>query len=398
MKILIATPILYDPTSPFNHLLRDILQGLLDAGHEVTRIVATESADDTSYTMGLDGIRYIPMLRKRSEKANIIQRYLSDTLTALRMAKAIKKADADILFEDVCYSSFWCVRVAKKKRMRVVSMLQDVWPDNAVQSRLISGNSLVYRYFEFWQRRVYTLSDRLICISDDIKAFIAQKGVSPDKIDVIYNWGYDDEPVNIPRVENAFLKKYTLDSQKFYAIYAGNIGRMQNVELIIAAAAHLREREDIRFLIIGDGVKADDIRAASADLPNVTMLPLQPSELATAIYSAADVNLIPLVEGGVKTALPSKTGVVLSCGRPAVFCFGDNSAFGDAVTAYGAGMTVSATDPTPLAEAIADLAARESNEPCDGATALFCDRFTRSVNVKRYEECITNNVETSGNG
>ena len=32
MKILIATPILYDPASPFNHLLRDILQGLLDAG------------------------------------------------------------------------------------------------------------------------------------------------------------------------------------------------------------------------------------------------------------------------------------------------------------------------------------------------------------------------------
>lgn len=389
MKILIATPILYDPTSPFNHLLKDILQGLLDAGHEVTRIVATESADDTAYKMGIDGIRYIPILRQKSEKANIIKRYLSDTLTALRMAKEIKKADADILFEDVCYSSFWCVRAAKRKRMQVVSMLQDVWPDNAVQSGLISDGSLIYRYFEFWQRRVYALSDRLICISDDIKAFIAQKGVSPDKIDVIYNWGYDDEPVNIPREENAFLKKYKLDPQTFYAIYAGNIGRMQNVELIIEAAARLRENEHIRFLIIGDGVKVEDIRTAAADLPNVTMLPLQPSELATAIYSAAGVNLIPLVEGGVKTALPSKTGVVLSCGRPAIFCFGDNSAFADTVAAYGAGMTVSATDPAPLAAAIAALAASENAEPCHGATALFSDRFTRSVNVKQYEKIIS---------
>ena len=398
MKILIATPILYDPTSPFNHLMRDILQGLLDAGHEVTRIVAAESADDTAYTMGLDGIRYIPILRKKSEKANIIKRYLTDTLTALRMAKAIKAADADVLFEDVCYSSFWCVRAAKKKRLQVVSMLQDVWPDNAVQSGLISEGSFIYRYFEYWQRKVYALSDRLICISDDIKAFIAQKGVSPDKIDVIYNWGYSDEPVNIPREDNAFLKKYELDPQTFYAIYAGNIGRMQNVELIIEAATRLREIEHIRFLIIGDGVKADEIRAAAADLPNVTMLPLQPSELAPAIYSAAGVNLIPLVEGGVKTALPSKTGVVLSCGRPAIFCFGDDSAFAAAVNEYGAGMTVSATDPAPLAAAIADLAANESEAPCHGATALFLDRFTRSVNVKRYEECITNNVEATGNG
>ncbi len=398
MKILIATPILYDPTSPFNHLLQDILQGLLDAGHEITRIVATESADDTAYTMGLDGIRYIPILRKKSEKANIIKRYVSDTLTALRMAKEIKKAEADILFEDVCYSSFWCVRAAKKKRMQVVSMLQDVWPDNAVQSGLISDGSLIYRYFEFWQRRVYALSDRLICISDDIKAFIAQKGVSPDKIDVIYNWGYDDKPVNIPCEENEFLGKYELDPQKFYAIYAGNIGRMQNVELIVAAAERLRERKDIRFLIIGDGVKVEDIRTAAANLPNVTMLPLQPSELATAIYSAAGVNLIPLVEGGVKTALPSKTGVVLSCGRPAIFCFGSDSAFAAAVNKYGAGMTVSATDPAPLAAAIADLAASENNQVCHGATALFSDCFTRSVNVKRYEECITNNVEATGNG
>lgn len=390
MKILIATPILYDPTSPFNHLLKDILQGLLDAGHEVTRIVATESADDTAYTMGLDGIRYIPILRKKSEKANIIQRYLTDTLTALRMARAIKKESADVLFEDVCYSSFWCVRAARKKRMRIVSMLQDVWPDNAVQSGLISDGSLIYRYFEFWQRRVYALSDRLICISDDIKSFIAQKSVSPHKIDVIYNWGYADEPVNIPREENAFLKKYELDPQKFYAVYAGNIGRMQNVELLVAAAERLREREDIHFLIIGDGVKAEDIRAAVAGLPNVTMLPLQPSTLATAIYSAAGVNLIPLVDGGVKTALPSKTGVVLSCGRPAIFCFGDNSAFADTVAAYGAGMTVSATDPAPLAAAIAALAASENAEPCHGATALFSDRFTRSVNVKRYAQLITN--------
>lgn len=390
MKILIATPILYDPTSPFNHLMRDILQGLLDAGHEVTRIVATESADDTAYTMGLDGIRYIPILRKRGEKANIIKRYLTDTLTALRMAKTIKAADADILFEDVCYSSFWSVRAAKKKRLRIVSMLQDVWPDNAVQSGLISEGSLIYRYFEFWQRKVYALSDRLVCISDDIKAFIAHKGVSPNKIDVIYNWGYSDEPVNIPREENEFLKKYDLDPQLFYAIYAGNIGRMQNVELIIKAATRLREKENIRFLIIGDGVKADEIRAAAADLPNVTMLPLQPSELATAIYSAAGVNLIPLVEGGVKTALPSKTGVVLSCGRPAIFCFGDDSAFADTVNEYGAGMTASATDPAPLAAAIADLAANESEAPCHGATALFLDHFTRSVNVKRYAQLITN--------
>ena len=58
MKIVIVTPILYDATSPFNHLMHDILQGLLDAGHEVVRIIATDGSDDEGYKLGLDGITF----------------------------------------------------------------------------------------------------------------------------------------------------------------------------------------------------------------------------------------------------------------------------------------------------------------------------------------------------
>ena len=92
------------------------------------------------------------------------------------MVKILKNIEADILFEDVSYFSIWSVKAAKKKGMRIVSMLQDVWPDNAVQSGLIKDKSLVYKYFESWQRKVYKISDKLICISDDMKAFHQLEG------------------------------------------------------------------------------------------------------------------------------------------------------------------------------------------------------------------------------
>ena len=85
------------------------------------------------------------------------------------------------MFEDVCYSSFWTVRAAKSKGMKVVSMLQDVWPDNAVQSGLIKEKSLLYKYFEMWQQVVYKKSDKMICISHDMKEFIKLKGISEKK-------------------------------------------------------------------------------------------------------------------------------------------------------------------------------------------------------------------------
>ena len=198
MKVAIATPILFDKTSPFNHLFKDILSGFLDAGYQVERFVAVRNEEEDDYKYGLNGIVYHKYPRKESGHSNIFSRYLRDTLTNIREARGIKKCDADVLFEDVSYSSFWPVRTAKKKDMRIVAMLQDVWPDNAVQSGLIKENSLLYRYFEGWQRYVYQKADRIICISDDMKDFIASKGIDEKKIEVIYNWGYSDDTVSIP--------------------------------------------------------------------------------------------------------------------------------------------------------------------------------------------------------
>ena len=392
MDILIVTPILYDVSSPFNHLFKDIIKGFLDGGHNVVRIAAVETDSDEGFKLGVahENIKYIKVKRKRKNKANIIARCISDSITNIRMAvKILRHNNADVLFEDVSYSSFWSVAAARIKKLRVVAMLQDVWPDNAVQSGLIRENSLIYRYFEMRQQYVYKKADKLICISDDMKSFIASKKISENKINVIYNWGYTDEIARIPWEENDFVKKYDLSPGIFYAVYAGNIGRMQNVELIVGAAELLKTRTDIRFMIIGDGVRkeyiADMIKAKKLD--NIIQLPMQPQTMAVSIYSAAGANIIPLVPGGIKTAMPSKTGICLSCGRPIIFCFGGDCKFAHITAEYDAGICVNSGGAEELAGAVTRLAARENTE-ADGAYELFKAVFVKKNNVKKYVEAI----------
>lgn len=388
MRIVIATPILYSPTSPFNHLFKDIIGGFLEAGNQVVRLVAVENENETEYKYGYEGknIEYRLYKRKSSDHGNIISRYVRDTLTNISEAIGILKLkDVDVLFEDVSYSSFWAVKAAKMKGIKVVAMLQDVWPDNAVQSHLISEGSFLYKYFEMWQKSVYKNADKLICISDDMKDFIVSKGVDADKIEVIYNWGYSDDVVDIPWEENEFVKKYNLSRDKFYAIYAGNIGKMQNVEIVVNAAKELQDREDIQFLIIGDGARREAIEEMASGLKNVTMLPMQPSELATHIYSAAGVNIIPLVAGGTKTAMPSKTGVVLSCGQPVVFTFGKESSFARMIETYGAGISVDADDYRELANGIT-IFLEKFDCRNDNAYNAFKRYFLRSNNIEKYLE------------
>lgn len=382
MKVIIATPILYDATSPFNHLFKDIIGGFLDAGYEVERHVAVRDKIEDGYKYGYENVKYVKYPRKESAHSNIITRYLRDTLTNIREAKGIEMSDADVLFEDMSYSSFWSVRAAKKKGMRVVAMLQDVWPDNAVQSGLIKHGGLLYRYFETWQRYVYKHADKIICISDDMKDFIASKGVDEKKIEVIYNWGYSDDTVNIAWEDNEFVKKYELEKD-FYAVYAGNIGKMQNVELVVRAAKNI---PDTKFLIIGDGAKREEIEKMAKGVKNLRMLPLQPPELAEHIYSMAGVNIIPLVEGGTKTAMPSKTGVVLSCGRPVIFCFGSGTKFAELVEQYGAGKSVSAIDENELVIAIKYQ--KDKMMSSTGAYQLFHGQFSRTRNIEAYARTV----------
>ena len=389
MKIVIATPILYNPTSPFNHLFKDIIGGFLEDGNQIVRLVAVENEKETEFKYGFTGanIEYKLFKRKNSNHGNIISRYIRDTLTNIREALAILRLkNVDVLFEDVSYSSLWTVKAAKLKGIKIVAMLQDVWPDNAVQSHLISQGSLLYRYFEMWQRYVYKNADRIICISDDMKKFIVSKNVSAEKIDVIYNWGYSDEAVNIPWEKNKFVNKFELDREKFYAIYAGNIGKMQNVEVVVNAAKELQNREDIHFLIIGDGARRDAIENMARGLNNITMLPMQPRELAVHIYSAAGVNIIPLVAGGTKTAMPSKTGVILSCGQPAVFCFDASERFISMVKKNKVGDVVAPENYKELAKIICKYS---ENSPAKNFD-FFVSTFGRTKNIRRYINIVNN--------
>lgn len=55
MKIVMATPVVYDRTSPFNHLLQDLIGAFLEDGNSIVRLVACEDKEDTAFKYGYIG-------------------------------------------------------------------------------------------------------------------------------------------------------------------------------------------------------------------------------------------------------------------------------------------------------------------------------------------------------
>src|SRR5690606_14456629 len=85
---------------------------------------------------------------------------------------------------------------------------------------------------------------------------------------------------------------------KKVAIYTGNIGQVNNSDLLLRAAALLQERgrDDIAIVLVGDGqLKADLVETARRDgVRTIHFLDLMPKEDLVALIQRSYVSLVPL--------------------------------------------------------------------------------------------------------
>ena len=282
----------------------------------------------------------------------------------------------------------WMVRRYLKKAC-ITYNVQDIFPYNAMYAGMIKKKSLLFLLLAKIQRYGYKHSDHIITISEDMKKTLVEDGISPDKIHVIYNWSYQDntyESIDISSVSHLFNKNF------FNVVYAGNIGVMQNVDVIIECANLLKNERDIWFYIIGDGIYKEKllIKAKEYKISNISFEPMQPPALAPAIYRSADLNVIPLARNIYKTALPSKIATCLACQTPIVFAIGKNSLYGRLIQKGTCCQVIEPDDPQMLAQAI--LTAK--NTPKQPETLeFFIAHCSRNKNSLQYAKIICSQAQ-----
>jgi colanic acid biosynthesis glycosyl transferase WcaI len=119
-------------------------------------------------------------------------------------------------------------------------------------------------------------------------------------------------------------------------------------------AAHLAHRNDIVFVVCGEGVMKDKLEAAAAGLANVRFLPLQPFDRLGELLCLADIHLLPQSADAADLVLPSKLSGMLASGRPVISTCRPGTEIGSVVAQCG--MVVPPADSKALADAIGALA------------------------------------------
>ena len=109
------------------------------------------------------------------------------------------------------------------------------------------------------ERFIYRKSTRVAVISEGFRQKLLAKGVAAKKVTVLPNWA--DTSVFSTTVAPIDKKELGL-GERFTIMFLGTLGRAQGCEVIIEAATLLKDRRDIGFCLLGDGVARQIGRAS----------------------------------------------------------------------------------------------------------------------------------------
>jgi glycosyltransferase involved in cell wall biosynthesis len=140
-------------------------------------------------------------------------------------------------------------------------------------------------------------------------------------------------------------------------MYAGAIGTIQGFETVLDAARRLRDRPEIRFIFVGDGIDVARLRRRANDenLHNVRFLGRVEKERVPAYMASSDAQLISLRgDGFLRYTVPSKIATILASGVPILGQIAGDGA--SLITDSGGGLVISPGDVDGMCDAICRLA------------------------------------------
>lgn len=363
MRILLITQ-WFDPEPTFKGLL--FARELVRRGHSVTVLTGFPNYPGGKIYPGykirpwkrevIDGVDVLRVALFPSHSRSGIARaanYLSFAVTATIGALLLRRPDVAYLYHPPGTVGLAALALKILKRVPFIIDIQDMWPDTLGATGMLS-NRRILSAIGALMSTIYRAAAHIVVLSPGFGRLLAERGVSTAKVTVIPNWTYD---VPVPRDADGQMQPILADG--FNILFAGTMGYAQALDVVLEAAALLREQApDVRFVFVGSGIDKERLQtqAAKLGLDRVVFLPRRaPSEMPQ-VFNEADALLVHLRRDPLfEITIPSKTQAYLQAGRPILM--GVDGDAKDIVTAAHAGIPFSPEDPQALADAVLSLRA-----------------------------------------
>ena len=247
--------------------------------------------------------------------------YLSFTFSAiLTLLLKIKNIDYIFIISPPLFTGITGVLTKKFKSAKLIFDIGDLWPESAIQLGFLK-NSFAVKLAQKLECWIYKHSDIVNVVTKSTYQELKEQHPDIKNLAYVPNFVETSFVRRINKNEE-LLEKYNLRNKIVFG-YAGNIGSAQGVKIIIDAAKQTSGYDEIKYLIIGEGIDKQDLEREikSNELSNVLLLPPFSKDEIVKYISLFDVMIIPLVKNDLfKITIPSKLYESMSSEIPVLLC------------------------------------------------------------------------------
>ena len=242
--------------------------------------------------------------------------------------------------------------LARLKGVPFLLEVRDLWPAFAVAVGVLHNKTLI-QLSEWLERFLYKHADQVMVNSPGFLAHVKARGAG--EVALIPNGA--DPAMFDPESDGAAFRQAQGLADEFVVLYAGAHGLSNDLDVVLDAAALLKDQPGLRIVLLGDGKEKPRLQARAAEmgLDKVLFLPPLPKTKMAEALAAADACLAILKPIELyKTTYPNKVFDYMAAGRPVILAI--DGVIREVVEEAEAGVFAQPGDPEALAAAIQQLA------------------------------------------
>lgn len=281
---------------------------LYSLGYQITVITPGFSQKEYLVKDVIDNISIWRFKSGELKAHNKFKRAFNETLLSARAWKAIKNQLKYNTFQGIIYYSpsvFFGPLVKKIKKLcncPSYLVLRDLFPQWCIDSGLIRKNSLIEKYFRYFEKYSYDQANHIGLMSEkNIEIFTKKYPLY--NTHVLRNWA-NQTPTE---TSNIYREKLNLQDKVIY-FYGGNIGKAQDMKNLIKLAKGMMMYENAHFLFVGQGDEVNLIKKLIVkwNLNNTTYIPSITQSEFKKLLSEVDIGLFSLAKEHSSHNFPGK--------------------------------------------------------------------------------------------
>ena len=324
-------------------------------------------------------------------KSALVSRTFAAVLFSVQVFLAVLKharSDDVLLSVTTPFTLPYTVTLAARLRKAASALIiYDFYPDSLVMAGFVRADAFLTRLLRFANRMMFRLLDAIVIIGRDMAPkVLAYPKVSSARISLIPNWATMRIGYRELSADNAYRQRC---GGKFIVAMSGNAGFTHDPMSVLEAARILKDHDDIRFMLSGEGVGWDKIKEtqATSPIPNVTFVERVPESELESFLSAGDIWIVPYLKNNTGVSVPSRIYNIFAIGRPTIICSEPDAEAAMLLQEEDIGWVTPPEDPKALAQTIAMAAFNAASTKERGRrAAVVAARYTPQISLSAYRD------------